>query len=182
MKQQEQIAMQQQQQIKLQAEQLENARQQQNITQQQFEEQKKMLLDQQAQLLKQQEDAIAMAIASKEQAEMAANSAATAALKKAEEMKRRITPPPKPGKVNRLMNTDKTIPPHAIMKRRKKYDQAGNLITTQQVDKREECGGVGMDSVPTPAMVSSANVYILVDLARSSFSRKYSAIFSYSSY
>ncbi|KAF6021766.1 hypothetical protein EB796_019922 [Bugula neritina] len=97
MRKQEQIAAQQQQQIKLQAEALENARIQQEITAKQFEEQKVMLLEQQAQLVQQQQEALQMALLAKQQAEQAANSAADQALKKAEAMKRRITPPAKPG-------------------------------------------------------------------------------------
>ena len=155
MKQQEKMAQQQHQQIKLQAEQLENARQQQRLTEQQFEEQKAMLLQQQQQLVKQQQEALQMALIAKQQAEVAANNAVEMALAKAEAMKRKITPPAKPGKVNVLVNTDRTIPPHAIMKRRKKYmyDAEGNLIESRG-DRRDNAGGVGTDAVEAPLMVS----------------------------
>lgn len=148
------MSQQQVQQIKLQAEQLENARQQQRITEQQFEEQKGMLLQQQQQLVKQQQEALQMALVAKQQAEVAANNAVEQALAKAEAMKRKITPPAKPGKINVLINTDRTIPPHAIMKRRKKYDADGNLITSPQGDKRDETGGVGTEATAAPTMVS----------------------------
>lgn len=58
------------------------------------------------------------------------------------------------GKVNILVQTDRTIPPHAIMKRRKKKDANGNIIPSSAKDAREECGGVGTDAVATPNIVS----------------------------
>lgn len=133
-----------------------------------------MLLNQQQQLVKQQQEALEMALLAKQQAEIAANTAAEQALKKAEAMKRRITPPAKPGpakfsafllnakillllsipslllgKVNIVVQTDRSIPPHAIMKRRKKPD--GSKASYR--DDREECGGVGSESVAAPAIV-----------------------------
>lgn len=50
------------------------------------------------------------------------------------------------GKVNILVQTDRSIPPHAIMKRRK----GGK---GRQQDHREECGGVETEAVEAPALV-----------------------------
>lgn len=48
--------------------------------------------------------------------------------------------------MNILVQTDRSIPPHAIMKRRK----GGK---GRQQDHREECGGVETEAVEAPALV-----------------------------
>lgn len=58
------------------------------------------------------------------------------------------------GKVNVVVQTERTIPPNAVMKRRKKKDAYGNIIPSEPgQDHREECGGVGSDAVATPNVV-----------------------------
>jgi len=63
------------------------------------------------------------------------------------------------GKVNIIVQTDRTIPPMAIMKRRKKRDEFGNEIPANHGDHREECGGVGSDAVEAP-MIVSLGIYL----------------------
>lgn len=62
-----------------------------------------------------------------------------------------------------IIQTDRTIPPNAIMKRRKQKDADGNIIERTD-DHREECGGVGSDAVDAPNIVSITSALAILAL------------------